>query len=282
MGKYINPFSDWGFKRLFGQELTKDLLIHFLNALLKGERKILDLTFKDKERPALSKEERGIIFDIYCTTDTGEHIIVEMQNRRQEHFVKRSVFYASRTIVDQGQKGKWDYDFSPVYTVCFLNYQDLNAFPCKFRTDVALMDRDSHEQVTDCERFIYLALPLFNEKEEDCDTQFEQWIYVLKHMEALERVPFTTQSEIFRKLSEIADITALSKEEREKYDESIKVMRDNFAIHQTAVKDGIAQGIAQGEAKERIKNARAMKAEGIPAAVIARITGLSLEEIEEL
>ena len=85
MGKFINPFSDWGFKLIFGQEITKDLLISFLNDLLKGEHVIADITFKDKEQLPETKDMRGIIYDIYCTTDKGQHIIVEMQNRYQEH-----------------------------------------------------------------------------------------------------------------------------------------------------------------------------------------------------
>ena len=84
MGKFINPFSDWGFKLIFGQEITKDLLICFLNDLLKGEHTITDLTFKDKEQLPETKDMRGIIYDIYCTTDQDEHIIVEMQNRYQD------------------------------------------------------------------------------------------------------------------------------------------------------------------------------------------------------
>ena len=114
MGKFINPFSDWGFKLIFGQEITKDLLICFLNDLLKGEHTITDLTFKDKEQLPETKDMRGIIYDIYCTTDQDEHIIVEMQNRYQEHFIDRSLYYASRAIVSQGVKGDWDYRLSPV------------------------------------------------------------------------------------------------------------------------------------------------------------------------
>lgn len=88
MGKFINPFSDWGFKLIFGQEITKDLLISFLNDLLKGEHTITDITFKDKEQLPEAKNMRGIIYDIYCTTDQGQHIIVEMQNRYQKTFCR--------------------------------------------------------------------------------------------------------------------------------------------------------------------------------------------------
>mgnify|MGYP002773222424 FL=1 len=83
MGKYINPFTDWGFKRLFGQEFSKPLLISFLNDLLVGELHVKDLTFRDKELLPPTKDQRGIICDVYCETDTGDRFIVEMQNRWQ-------------------------------------------------------------------------------------------------------------------------------------------------------------------------------------------------------
>lgn len=129
MPRFINPFSDWGFKKIFGQEINKDLLIKFLNDLLDGEHHITDLVFKDKEQLPELVEMRGIIYDIYCTTDKGEHIIVEMQNRYQPFFTDRTIYYASRDIVNQGVKGtvgdtnvKWNYCLAPVYTVCLLNY----------------------------------------------------------------------------------------------------------------------------------------------------------------
>ena len=106
MARYINPFSDWSFKRIFGQEYSKDLLIEFLNQLLLGEQHITNVKFKDKEMLPETKDQRGIIYDVFCTTDTGEHIIVEMQNKSQAYFIDRSLFYASKTIVDQGVKGQ--------------------------------------------------------------------------------------------------------------------------------------------------------------------------------
>ncbi|WP_308397308.1 Rpn family recombination-promoting nuclease/putative transposase, partial [Prevotella sp.] len=145
MARYINPFSDWSFKRIFGQEYSKDLLIEFLNQLLLGEQHITDVKFKDKEMLPETKDQRGIIYDVFCETDTGEHIIVEMQNRSQTYFIDRSLYYASKTIVEQGIKGKWDYHLTPVYVICFMNFDVDENTPKKFRTDVVLADKDSGE-----------------------------------------------------------------------------------------------------------------------------------------
>lgn len=106
MSKFINPFTDYGFKLIFGREVSKILLIEFLNDLLEGERVITDLTFLNNEQLPDYPEGRGIIYDVYCTTDTGEKIIVEMQNRMQSNFKERSIFYLSRAIVNQGRTGQ--------------------------------------------------------------------------------------------------------------------------------------------------------------------------------
>lgn len=81
MGKFINPFTDIGFKRIFGQEISKPLLLDFLNNLLKGEKVITNITFLDKEQPSEYRDDRSLIYDVFCETDDNERIIVEMQNR---------------------------------------------------------------------------------------------------------------------------------------------------------------------------------------------------------
>ena len=107
MGRFINPFTDFGFKFLFGREVEKELLIDFLNDLLVGEHVITDIRFLNNEQPPEVKTERGLIYDIYCVTDTGERIIVEMQNREQPYFKDRALFYLSRAITQQAKRGVW-------------------------------------------------------------------------------------------------------------------------------------------------------------------------------
>lgn len=278
MGRFINPFTDVGFKRIFGQEINKDLLIDFLNDLLVGEKHIEDIHFIDKELLGDTVEDRSCIYDVYCTTDSGEQFIVEMQNRSQQNFRERALFYLSQAITRQGQKGvRWKFDLKAVYGVFFMNFR-LEDSPRKLRTDIILSDRETHEAFSDKLRFIFLELPSFNKEEEECETDFERWIYVLKNMETLQRLPFKAKKSVFKRLEEIVDIAALSKEDREKYDESIKVYRDNLVTEAAALEKGI--GI--GERKERYKNARNLKALGISPEIIAKGLGLSLDEIASL
>lgn len=134
-----------------------------------------------------------------------------------------------------------------------------------------LADRDTHELFTDKMRYIFIELPSFTKEEDECENDFERWIYVLKNMEKLQRLPFKARKAVFEKLEQIVDIAAMSKEDRMKYDESIKVYRDQLVMMEYERQ--------QGEEKERLKNARGMKAAGIAPDLIAQITGLPLDTI---
>lgn len=286
MAKFINPFTDVGFKTIFGQEVSKDLLINFLNALLEGEKEIQDIQFMDKELLPEFLGGRGLIYDIYCTTEKGEHFIVEMQNSSQLNFKERAIYYLSHALARQGEKGAdWKFELKAVYGVFFMNFK-LKDQPSKLRTDVILADRDTHEPFTDKVRMIFIELPSFNKEEEECESDFERWIYVLKNMETLQRLPFKARMAVFEKLEKIVDIASLSKAEREKYDESIKVYRDNLVTYAGAIEEGRekgrAEGRAEGERKANLEHAKTMKALGLATDIIAQVTGLSAEEIEQL
>ena len=163
----------------------------------------------------------------------------------------------------------------------FLNFR-LSDFPGKLRTDIVLSDRDTHEIFSDKLRFIFIELPAFTKEEEECETDFERWIYILKNMETLNRLPFKARKAVFEKLEKIVDIASLTKEEREKYDESIKVYRDQLVTITYAREEGIEEGIEKGRAEEKFDIARKMRALKLPVETIMKATGLSAEEIGEL
>ncbi len=116
MARFINPFTDIGFKRIFGQEVSKPLILDFLNNLLEGEEHILNITFLDKEQPALYEDDRSLVYDIYCETDQGKKIIVEMQNKSQPYFKDRSIYYVSEAIARQGERDRHGDTTSTPYT----------------------------------------------------------------------------------------------------------------------------------------------------------------------
>ena len=290
MGRFINPFTDFGFKFLFGREVEKELLIDFLNDLLVGEHVITDIRFLNNEQPPEVKTERGLIYDIYCVTDTGERIIVEMQNREQPYFKDRALFYLSRAITQQAKRGVWNFQLDAVYGVFFMNFVMDKDMPSKIRTDIVLSDRDTGKLFSNKFRQIFIELPNFNKEEDECENDFERWIYVLKNMETLNRLPFKARKAVFEKLEKIIDIASLTKEEREKYDESIKVYRDQLVTIAFAKEKGIEEGMEkgmekgrkEGEKKKQLEIARNMKAKGFAAEDISELTGLPVKEIKEL
>ena len=282
MSRFINPFTDVGFKRIFGQEFSKPQLLDFLNALLSGERAITDISFLDKEQAAMFDGDRSPIYDILCQTRSGEKIIVEMQNREHPNFKERMVYYGAEAIVRQGEKGTdWNYEIKAVYVVAFTNFT-LTGYSGRLRIDIGLTDISTGDRFADILRLIYLQLPCFNKEAEECENQFERWIYVLKNMETLNRMPWAAQNSVFQRLAEIAEVSAMTKEERMKYDGALKRYRDTLNSLRGAEQKGRAEGRAEGEAKANRDNARRMKELGIEIDVISQVTGLTTEEIAAL
>ena len=181
MGKFINPFTDFGFHRIFGQEVHKELLIDFLNQLFFGEHYIEDITFLNPIQTPETLDDRGIVFDVHCKDSNGNLFVVEMQTGAQPYFHDRGLYYLARAISNQGQKGKdWKFVLQPVYGVFLLNYKmDVNS---KFRTDVILADRETGRMFSDRIRQVYLELPYFQKEPDECENDFERRIYLLKHL----------------------------------------------------------------------------------------------------
>jgi predicted transposase/invertase (TIGR01784 family) len=120
--KYLNPFTDFGFKKIFGEEASKPLLIDFLNALLPKTDKIVDLAFKNNEQLVQTDLDRKAIYDIYCENEKGEKLIVELQKAKQNYFKERTVYYSTFPIKEQAEKGEWNYNLKAVYCIGILDF----------------------------------------------------------------------------------------------------------------------------------------------------------------
>ena len=291
MARFIDPRVDWAFKRIFGSEDTKECLITFLNGLFEDELVIKDVTFAKTEKLGLRPDDRGVVFDVYCITDEGKHIIVEMQKKEQEYFADRALYYTARAIVQQGIRGIWDYHLAPVYTVCFMDFVSQSPILKEFRTDLVLTDLQTRQRVSDRMRIVYLQLPLFDKHTEaECMDIFDCWIYIVKNMNMFEQMPFSEKYPVFRKLAEIGDLRKLSREELELYDEDIKNMRDIYATRKFDEKKGIEIGMAKGMEigmakgmeKEKLATARRLLSMGLSDEQVSTVTELPLEEIQKL
>ena len=291
MARFIDPRVDWAFKRIFGSEDTKECLITFLNGLFEDELVIKDVTFAKTEKLGLRPDDRGVVFDVYCVTNEGKHVIVEMQKKEQEYFADRALYYTARAIVQQGVRGIWDYHLAPVYTVCFMDFVSDSPMLKEFRTDLVLTDLQTRQRVSDRMRIVYLQLPLFDKHTEaECMDIFDCWIYIMKNMNMFEQMPFSEKYPVFRKLAEIGDLRKLSREELELYDEDIKNMRDIYATRKFDEKRGMekgmakgrAEGRAEGMAKEKLATARRLLSMGLSDEQVSTVTELPLEEIQKM
>ncbi|HHM21154.1 MAG TPA: Rpn family recombination-promoting nuclease/putative transposase [Bacteroidetes bacterium] len=287
--RYINPLTDFGFKKLFGTEPNKILLIDFLNQILPAKHQIKDLTYSDKEQLGNSELDRKAIFDLHCTSASGEKFIVELQKAKQNFFKDRSIYYASFPIQEQAQKGEWDYRLEPVYTVGILDFIfDDHREEEQLLHYVQLKNQDC-EVFYDKLTFIYIELPKFKKTEEELETHFDKWLYVFRHLSRLQDRPAALQERIFAKLFEAAEIAKFSPVEREAYEDSLKYYRDLKNVVDTAWEEGREEG-REEERKiqeekrraEKIKIARQLKENNVPVEVISQSTGLSAEEIEKL
>ena len=299
MSTFINPFTDFGFKRIFGQEDHKGILIGFLNALFEGEFVIKDLQYRDKEQLGESPQNRTVIYDIYCTLEDGSSIIVEMQNKKEMNFDGRALYYSSLSIVAQGKKGgDWWYTLDPVIGIYFLNYKQEelgDAFRSDFeitKTHTALahtaIPTETQQSKSEKKpekkpskvpfkgklRLIFLQMPEFTLTESECTTDLFKWVYIMNHMETLTQIPWEAQNELFAELAKVSNVAALSPEERAVYDETLKQYRDNLAAFMAAKQDG--------REERELEIARSMLSDGCSEQIISKYTGLSLLQIEKL
>jgi len=279
--RYINPFTDYGFKKLFGEELNKDLLLDFLNELLSGEQgRITSLTYLKTEHLGTTEADRKAIFDLYCENERGEKFIVELQKTRQNFFKDRTVYYSTFPIREQARRADWDYELTAVYTIAILDFvfdSDKDE-PNKFRYDVKLTDIDTSKVFYDKLTFVYLEMPKFNKTVDELETRFDKWLYVLRNLNKLDRIPGKLREQIFDKLFETAEIARFTQEQARSYEDSLKYYRDLRNSIDTARDEGKIEGRIEG----KIEVARNLLSNGIPVGVIVKTTGLPESEVKKL
>ena len=287
--RYVNFYTDFAFKKLFGTEPNKDLLISFLNALLQGREEVKDITYLNTEHLGTQEYDRRAVFDVYCKNEKGEYFLVEMQKGEQQFFKDRSIYYSTFAIREQAPKGEWDYGLKSIYTIGIQNFC-FNNGDNDYYHEVKLMDTRTKEVFYDKLTFIYLEMPKFTKTEEQLETLFDKWLFAIRNLATLMERPRALQEKIFQHLFEAAEIAKFRPEERYEYEESLKVYRDWFSVIKTAeskgeqrgLEKGRQEGLLEGERRAVLSTARKLKQMGLPAADITRATGLSEDEIRLL
>ena len=297
--------TDFGFKRIFGTDPNKELLINFLNSLFDGEEVIKDVKYLNSENVGDVYTERKAIFDVYCENEQGEKFIVEMQNAYQTYFKDRSLFYSTFPIREQAPKGSdWNFCLKKVYVVALLNYKMSDeAFDS---TDtihtIALMDTKTNKVFNAKLMFKYVEVGRFDKTDEELTSLSDKWMYVLKNLSRLDNRPSSLREKIFTKLFDAAAIARFSPNELREYEDSLKAYRDIKNSLDTAKEEGRAEGREEGRKEGRAEGreegraegreegraegiamvAKMMYAKGIDVDVIASMTGMTIDKIKAL
>lgn len=316
--RYIDPCTDFGFKKLFGTELNKELLISFLSALLPDQQDIVDIRYLNTEHLPDQKGDRRSVFDVYCENSRGEKFLVEMQRGMQRFFKERSLYYSTFPIREQAEIGDdWHYKLKAVYVIGILHFSFDDSDEC-YHTEVKLMNTRTKKVFYDKLTFVFLELPKFHKTESELKTMFDKWVYVLRNLAGLMERPAALQERVFTRLFKAAEIASFTRSEVAAYEDSLKVSRDWYSVLMTAREDsreeglkkgreeglkrgreeglaegraegreegraeGREEGLAEGRAEERLNMARKMKAQSMPVETIKLLTGLSEEEIADL
>lgn len=292
--RYVNPYTDFGFKILFGTEMNKELLISFVNSLFDGKEVIKDLTYLNTEHLGTSELNRRAIFDVYCENEKGEKILIEMQKGEQQNFKDRSLYYSTFPIREQSQKGEWDYRLKAVYVIGILNFTFDDHHDEYFHHEVQLMDVHTKEVFYDKLTFVYLEMPKFNKTEDELNGMFDKWLFVLKNLSRLLERPAALQERVFNRLFEAAEISKFSHQQYIEYEDSLKVFRDWKNTIDTANlrgreeglaegrKEGRKEGLAEGRKEEKRSVALKLKSKGLSVSEIKEITGLTEDELDSI
>ena len=273
--KYADLLNDEVFKLVFGRESTKDVMIEFLNQVIL-DRKILDLEFIDKEMHPIERDAKGTVYDMFCKTDDGSRIIVEVQRRKQPFYPERALYYSTFQIQRQVEAGAEYYDFLPVYVVSILDFvMDDDPQSNVVRTAYRLYEDNSHKLLTDRVTFIFIELPKFKKTVEELDGNILEGMYFcFKNMPELESRPEVLDHHVFTKIFDVTELYNMDQETRDKVLDNMTTERDlkNQMIY--AREEGREEGIALA-----IKN---MAESGLAAEQIAEIMKMPVADVQAM
>ena len=301
--KYADLLDDDVFKLVFGRESTKDVMIEFLNQVIP-DRRIADLEFIDKEMHPVERDCKGAVYDMFCKTDDGSRIIVEVQRRKQPFYPERALYYSTFQIQRQVEAGAEEYDFLPVYVVNLLDFEmDKDSSDRKVMSVYRLYEEQSHRLLTDRVTFIFIELPKFNKTIDELDGNILEGMYFcFKNMTVLESRPEVLDHQVFAKIFEASELYNMDEITRDKVLHKMTTERDlrnqMAYARKEAIAEGLAEGLAEGRVEGRAEGLAEGRAEGITEAkiqiarnmrsmdldikMIAEATGLAIEEIEKL
>lgn len=320
MIRYINPFIDYGFKKLFASEGNKDILISFLNAVIEDVNDpVIDLTYKNVEQIGEFNGSRRSYFDVYCETSSGRRFIVEMQNTWKPFFKDRTLYYAAQAIRDQGAIEKadflpekeenkenakdnevWNYRLNEVYLIAVMNFNfsKKEYGPDDYYHRVMLTDLQDHHVFYDKLTLIYLEMPKVGKAKLDMERPLDRWLRALYWLWDGKECPSELDEQVFQKLFQQAEYARFNSDQRLTYIRSRKYCLDTYNEikggrilgriegREEGRKEGREEGREEGRLEgyrwSRIEIAKRMKALGVDKETIVKSVELTAEEYENL
>ena len=278
--KYVNLLDDLGFKHVFGRDENKEILIAFLNEIIP-DKQIIDLEHIRNEQVPFDPETKASVFDLYCETQDGSRIVVELQREEQFDYIDRAIYYGAFPIQNQIAKGKKRYTFSAVYVINILNFnlvelREDNNPVSTFR----LKELKTNKILSHKYTLIFIELSKFAKRLEEIspDNILEGYLYFLRNMHNFKEQPKEFQQQIWDKLFNAARVAKMNRQERQAYIKKMNTERDRINQWEFAMEQAKTKGMAE----EKMTIAKSMKLEGISVDIICKCTGLSLEEIGNL
>lgn len=280
--KFLDPKNDVAFKKIFGTEKNKDILIHFLNDMLifKEQKPIVDVSFlKTMQDPEISSKKTSVV-DVLCTDQDKNTYVVEMQVASHKGFEKRAQYYAAKAYVSQMNRGG---QYENLKEVIFLAIANFTMFPEKksYKSDHVILDRDNHQHDLKDFSFTFLELEKFTKAKDQLVSMIEKWSYYFKHAqettpEDLEMV--IGQDSVIKRAYEELDRFYWKEEELFAYEDALKKDMD----YEASMDKKFDEGREQGKAEERLQIAQNMLKQGLSIQNIASATGLKAEEVKRL
>ncbi|CAN2106130.1 Rpn family recombination-promoting nuclease/putative transposase [Wolbachia pipientis] len=294
--KFLDPKNDVSFKRIFGTEKNRDILIHFLNDILgfTGKNEIKDIEFLSTiQDPDIAAKKQSIV-DVLCRDSTGAQYICEMQVAKTKGFEKRAQYYAAKAYSRQADKGD---QYHNLKEIIFIAIADCVLFPNKseYKSKHTIRDEDTNEHDLKDFYFIFIELPKFpKNKEDQLENIVEKWVYFFRYAdetseEELEKI--IGSDVIIKKAYEELNRFNWSEKEFIAYEQEIKRILDEQAVlaqklddatekgREEGKEEGIQIGHEKGRKAEKIEVAKNSLKAGVSIDVIAQITGLSIDEI---
>jgi len=283
-GKYLNPKADLTFKLVFGQH--KDLVMSFLNALLPlaENSPIESVEYDTNEMVPEAEGRKNSVVDVRCTDSRGRRFLVEMQMNWNEEFKKRVIMNASKAIMKQVGTAELFTKIQPVYSLNLLNEGKFQPDTEDFYHDYAILNVDHPERSLDYLRFVFVELPKFKPRNVQEKKMAVLWLRFLTEInEETKEVPAELmENEQIRKALSIVEKSAMTEAQLYAYERFWDQVNREYVLADANFKDGLAKGMAEGRAEERLSNARSLKVNGVPLDIIAKSLNLTDKEIAEL